>query len=125
MSLVVTKRGKQRLIINALTLEELELRLFVDDRRPQIKDTVKSFTELKGSGYIPIQLPIDQWRLASGSTLVSDVHTFGFTDAVKEVFGYLVVGVDSNVLIGAERFPDAPVEIRGPQDKIKISLVLM
>ena len=124
MSLVVTERGKKELITNALALEELELRLFVDDRFPQLKSSTKSFKELEGKGYKSIQVPSSEWISAGDSTLVTDTYTFEFTGKVEAIFGYLVVGVDSNVLFWAERFPDAPVEILGSRDKIEISLRL-
>ena len=89
MALIATEHGKQALITNALALEVLELRLFTDDRRPRPVDTVKSFTELKDSGYTPIQLPADKWILAAGSILTSGVHVFTFSGLVKAIFGSL------------------------------------
>ncbi len=124
MGLVVTERGKKELVINALALEGLELRLFVDDRFPRFKSTIKSFKELEGVGYKPILVPANEWISAGRSALISEVHTFKFTGKIEAIFGYLVVGVDSNILFWAERFPDAPLKIRGSEDWIEISLML-
>lgn len=110
MTIIVPNVGEvaiaQRILDQALVL-----RLYSNDVVPSELDTLPSFTEVIGGGYIEINLIYANWVISALGVALYPAHNFSFTgptSAPGTIFGYYVVN-PNGVILWAERFPTSAV----------------
>jgi hypothetical protein len=110
-------------MLGRTTLEQLTLRLYVNDFTPIDASTAANFTQASGSGYAAAALTAGSWTVTAGNpaTATYPQVTFTFTGALGNVYGYYVTKADGTVIF-AERFTTAPFNIALNGDNIKITL---
>lgn len=131
---VIPDEGEIRMLVTMLgaaPAEEFELRLYVNNKTPALPDAVADYVEMSGHGYAPKMLVASSWsfQAASAGTNTPGValapeQVFGFTAAGGgpiDVYGYLIVGLTSGKLWGAERFGDGPYRVANAGDDIRIT----
>lgn len=104
-------------------IEDLDIKLYVNDVTPTDTDTEASYTEASGGGYSPIQLTPGSWSISPG-TPTSAEHlqvTWTFTGTVGLVYGYFVTRRTSGDLMWAERFTNGPYNVQLNGDVIRIT----
>jgi hypothetical protein len=112
--------------LNKTAPQDLILKLYSSDTTPAETDTVATYTETSGGGYAEFALVAATWTVTGGNptTAAYPEHTFSFTGAAGNVYGYYVVQAISGDLMWAERFPSAPLNIQNNGDEIRITLQL-
>lgn len=128
-SLAATDSGLVQLLTNALGLtpaEPLLVRLFVNDHTPRKDDTAEFYEELDGYDYRPKRIDPADWRpmLRNRHLLfegVAAVWVFGDPplDASHTIFGYYVVGLNTNMLYWAERLQES-ITIQRNGERLRI-----
>lgn len=107
---LVGKDESLKRLLNYSATGNLVLRLFSNNKTPTAADVVGDYTECTGSGYSAITLTGASWTIGT-----VDGHeeadyaeqTFTITGALT-VYGAYLTNTAGTVLIGAERFSDAP-----------------
>lgn len=106
--------------------QALTLRLYSNNRTPQVTDTVAQFVEVTGGGYASIALNSAQWTITSGTPSIALYNsfqdfTFSSVPAINVVYGYYVTNAD-DLLVWAEEFDpnDIPFVIITPGQRIQI-----
>ena len=116
-------------LLGLVARPSLELRLYVNDRSPQLADTVADYTELTGHGYAPIALPPSTWSVRPADPGTNTpafapaadlVFTFNAAGPADLVYGYLVV-TDDGRLWGAQRFDDGPYRVQNVNDEVRVA----
>lgn len=92
----------------------VSLRLFSNDVTPSEADTLATYTEVIGGGYVAKSLLTASWVLVAGgpSTLTYALQTFAFTGITNgpgTIYGYYLVDTHTELYIGGERFPGSIV----------------
>lgn len=114
MSLIIPD-GLEVIVLNSLIATPLSMRLFGNNITPSHTDTTSLYTEVSGGGYTSKSLTLANWVVTGGEPSeavynVSQTWLFtGILDAPGTIYGYYLVRVSDNQLIGAERFPVANV----------------
>ena len=130
MSLVVPQRSQAHLlelIFGQKQPEDLWVRLYINDWKPQDGDTTEQYTEMVGHhGYTPRRLAKEQWFIEPGETpdsarALGDTVEWVFPRGGEtKVYGYYITGVHTGRLYWAERFPDGPYRIEFEHDRIRV-----
>jgi len=125
MSLLVPHLGQSKML-ETIVRQDLTLRLFINDKTPAWWDKASGYVEPKGNGYFPIPLKWAEWEVTVAPPITASYpeQLFTFTGAVGDVYGYYVLHDKSGVMMWAERFPNAPFQIKNEGDQIKIELTL-
>jgi hypothetical protein len=99
------------------------LKLYTNNVTPGETDTAATYTEASGNGYDDIALTGSSWVVteADPASAAYAQQTFTFTGALGDVYGYFVVQATSGILMYAERFTGAPINIANNGDQIKIT----
>jgi hypothetical protein len=99
------------------------LRLYTNNITPGETDTAGTYTEAAGNGYAAITLTGGSWTVteADPASAAYAQQTFTFTGALGDVYGYFVTQTTSGILMYAERFSGAPINIANNGDQIKIT----
>lgn len=128
MALLVPDRGERsvlELVTNKRAVENLLLKLFVNNVTPAESDTAASYTEMSTQGYAAKTLVGADWTVTGGApsdaTASLQTWTFDGTGGLTQVYGYFLVGVTSGLLWWAERFSDGPYPIANNGDKINLT----
>jgi hypothetical protein len=109
MSLVVPNDAEIA-ILTYIFNQALTLRLFSNNIIPAATDTVASYTEVVGGGYVAKALTFAHWVLTAGGPSVGQYDTqqdwlfTGPTNAPGTVYGYYVTRNSDGKLLWAERF---------------------
>jgi len=127
MSLLCPNVGEVQLLSLALgkaSAENQTLKLFTNDKTPAEGDVAGDYTEASGSGYAAKTLTGANWSMATEDGVTTGAYAeqeFTFTGALGDVYGYFVVGATSEIILWAERFSDAPFNVKGSATPIKIT----
>jgi len=128
MALLVPNRGEQsvlELVTNKRAVENLTLKLYVNNVTPAEGDTAASYTEMSTQGYVAKALTGASWTVTGGApsdaTAALQTWTFDGTGGLTQVYGYFLVGTTSALLYWAERFSDGPYPIANNGDKINLT----
>jgi hypothetical protein len=122
----MTMPGERRML-ELFVRQELTLRLFTNDARPNRGDTGADLVELRGRfGYKPITLDIGQWTIVEGaeeeipSYAVYPKQIFEFnTVPVDELYGYFIQQADE-IVLWIEQFSDGPYKIKTAGSLVRI-----
>lgn len=110
MTLVVPNVGEVRALEYYLESEDLTLHLYSNNVIPGEADTVATYTEVAGGGYILQTLDKDEWTIVAGApsagtyNFTVDFDFTAVTTAPGTIYGYYVKNA-AGVLCWAERFP--------------------
>ena len=118
---MISRDSLRQLLAYAVNKEQpqnLVLRLFVNDITPQEFHDASSYVEAEGSGYSPVVLRGDDWTIEEMAKHKG--HTFRFTSALGDVFGYYLTREKSRALVSAGRFFDGPYNVAQVGDKIQV-----
>lgn len=107
-------------LVNHTAGQNLVLKLYTNNITPAETDTAATYTEAAGNGYSAITLTGSSWSISGGSGSYAQ-QTFSFTGALGNVYGYFLVQATSGILVAAERFSGAPLNIANNGDQIKIT----
>lgn len=107
-------------LVNHTAGQDLVLKLYTNNITPAETDTAATYTEATGNGYSAITLTGSSWSISGGSGSYAQ-QTFSFTGALGNVYGYFLVQATSGILVAAERFSGAPLNIANNGDQIKIT----
>jgi len=128
MALLVPNRGEQsvlELLTNKRAVENLTLKLYVNNVTPAEGDTASTYTEMSTQGYAAINLVAGSWTVTAGApsdaTYTQQTWTFDGTGGLTQVYGYFLVGTTSTLLYWAEKFSDGPYPISNNGDKILLT----
>ena len=119
---LISNTGERQLLIRALG-GGCSIKLFTNDREPQKKDTIESYTEASGHGYSSKLLFEKDWTVLSGTDYVVasyEEQEWVFTGSLGEVYGYYVTNSEGTELLWAERFGNGPYDIRNEGDRLRI-----
>lgn len=110
--------------LNKTAPQDLRLKLYSSNTTPAEADLVAAYTETVGGGYADVALVAANWTVTPGNptSAAYPEHTFAFTGAAGNVYGYYVVQAVSGALMWAERFTNAPLNIQNNGDEIRITL---
>lgn len=126
MSLLMPNIGENfmlSLLLNKMSPDDLDIRLYTNDHTPTETDTQASYTEASGNGYASIQLVPTSWVLTNGNPTTA-VHTqviYAFTGGIGNVYGYYVTRRSTGILAWAERFSNGPYNIQNNGDEIRLT----
>jgi hypothetical protein len=114
-----------RLILNSgESLQDLQLRLYVDDLTLAEDTVVGDFTEASFPGYSPVQLFGGNWIFTQGNpteTTYTTQEFVCFADTVLQtVYGYYVTRLLAGDLLWCERL-DQPVPIQSVGNRVVIT----
>jgi len=119
------------MILNKVKQDDLMLRLYSNDKKPDKSDSHNDYTEADGFGYAAIRLQPGRWKIDPG---IPDDETpteanyskcvFEFTGELGRVYGYFVTREVSGQLMWAERFGDGPYNTMNNGGKIEVQLSL-
>lgn len=107
MTLVITTAGKNKQLRELLN-RALTLRLYSNNRVPDIADTAASYTEITGGGYAAKPLTYANWIVSAG-VAIYPAQDFNFTAATNipgTAYGYYLTDAD-NELRWVERFAES------------------
>lgn len=116
MSCVMTYSGERELLNRAfgkVTYDALKLKLYSDDRTPQISDEASYYDEVDEGDYSEIEISPGDWTVNTTSEITTAslaTQTFSFTSTVSRISGYYITNNDGSTLLFAERFTDGPYE---------------
>ena len=93
--------------------QNITLKLFSNDVTPGETDTVGTYVEVVGGGYVAKTLTFANWAIVAGSPSIAsyaaqDFNFTGPTTGPTGVYGYYLVDSDGD-LMGSERFPPSVV----------------
>lgn len=99
------------------------LKLYTNNVTPGETDTAATYTEAAGNGYAALTLTGSSWVVteADPASAAYAQQTFTFTGALGDVYGYFITQTTSGILMYAERFTGAPINIANNGDQIKIT----
>jgi hypothetical protein len=106
--------------------QTLTLRMYSNNRTPQVTDTISSYVEVTGGGYAAVPLNSASWAIVQGSPSVATYNNFidfVFTavPANPNVYGYYITNSDDELLLAEEFNPsDIPFVITAPGQTIQI-----
>lgn len=100
---VAEVKNLQKILNQAITL-----RLFSNNVVPAEGDTISTYTEVTGGGYVAKSLVYANWTIVAGSPTrgTYPIQDFNFTAATSgpgTIYGYYLEDADG-VLMGSERF---------------------
>jgi hypothetical protein len=110
-------------ILNKSAPENLDIKLYSNDVTPSETDTIATYTEVSGGGYIHKELTPASWSISPGNPTTSE-HTqvsWDFTGSAGLGYGYFIVRRSSGELLWAERFTNGPYNITQSGDAIKVT----
>jgi len=112
--------------LNVQAAENIDIKLYSNNKTPGATDVVGDYTEVSGGGYSSIALTAASWSISAGnpSQAQHPQITFSFTGAAGSVYGYYACGVSSGKLLWADRFPNAPINIANNGDQIKVTITV-
>lgn len=127
MTLVTTYVGKVSMlstILNKTELNDLQLRLFINNVLPEQSDTVLKYTELPSNlGYSAVTLSGSSWSINQGDPCVATYPevTITFTSSLSyTIYGYYITESSTNILMWVERFA-SPYNANSIGDKLIIT----
>lgn len=105
--------------------EDLDLKLYTNDRTPADTDTEAEYTEMGATqGYALVQVDASLWAITPGTPSVAlypqQVWTFA-AGGPTSLYGYFVVQRMSGKLMWAERFASPPFVVRNAGDNLKVT----
>lgn len=109
--------------------EDLVLRLFVNDHQPHPRDSAEVYADPSDGGYSPVRLKPGDWNMEAASPGRAPIATYPeiqwtFAGGKFMVYGYFITGLETNILVGGERFAQPrPVEFLGDIEKVIAVLV--
>jgi hypothetical protein len=124
---VIFPNGSEQLIaemiVNKTGAQNLTLRLFTNKYTPTELTTEANLVEASGFGYSSFALTAANWSIVLGnpSTFSYPLHTFTFTGALGNVYGYFITQTTSGKLFLVERFVDGPYQVASGLDTIDIT----
>jgi hypothetical protein len=126
MSLLVPNQGESialKALLNHTAPQNLVLRLYTNNKTPAETDTEADYTQASGSGYSAITLTGSSWTVTPGAPTSAAYaqQSFTFTGALGNVYGYYLTQASSGLLVYAERFASAPINIQNNGEKINIT----
>lgn len=116
MTLFVTDLGTAK-FLSSIILDQgntKKLRLFSNDKVPDVSDVLGDYIQVSGGGYDPPIILDNNWTITPSSpseAIYNDFIEFDFTDVTDSpgtIFGYYITGPTDDSLLWAERFPDVP-----------------
>jgi hypothetical protein len=112
--------------LNNTPPQTLVLKLYTNNRVPDKLDVAADYTELSGFGYSSVTLTPASFTFTPGdpTTATYPQITFTFTGAAGSIYGYYVIQSTSGLLMLANRFSNAPINIANNGDEIRITLTL-
>lgn len=112
--------------LNIQPAENITIKLYSNNRTPGHGDVLSNYTEVIGGGYAAIPLAASSWSVSTGDPSQAQYPqiSFAFTGSAGNVYGYYAVGVSSNTLLWADRFPNAPIVIANNGDQIKVTITV-
>jgi hypothetical protein len=131
MALLVPNQGEQialEALLNKTAPQNLDLKLYKNNKTPSETDTEVDYTEADFTGYAAIQLTAASWTVTPGAPTEAAYpqQTFASTAGSQnqDVYGYYLVQRTSGKLVYAERFSNGPYNIANDGDEIKVTLKL-
>jgi hypothetical protein len=129
MPILIPNVGENRalnLILNKATPENWTFRLFQNNITPAETDTSATYTEATWTGYSFVSLAAASWTVSGTTQAAYPEQTFTSTAGSQNQtnYGYYYLSPTSTVLMGVERFSDAPYTIVNNGDQIKITPIL-
>lgn len=119
MTVIVPNVGKVA-ILNEILNRGLVLKLFGNNRTPDITDTSASYNEISGGGYASVNLVFANWVISSAGIALYPSQNFRFTGPVNSpgsVYGYYLVD-NNDVLRWVERFPTTVLQLVPVKDTL-------
>jgi hypothetical protein len=129
MAVLFTQAGEQTALqnlVNNLAPQTLVLKLYTNNKTPTELDIASDYTELSGYGYSSTTLIPGNFSFSEGdpTTATYPQITYTFTGAAGYIYGYYVVQTSSNILMFANRFTNAPIQISNNGDQIRVTLTI-
>jgi hypothetical protein len=129
MAVLFTQAGEQTALqnlVNNTAPQTLVLKLYTNNQTPTELDTSSNYTELSGYGYTSTTLVPGNFTFAEGdpTTATYPQITYTFTGAAGYIYGYFVVQQNSGILMFANRFTNAPIQISNNGDQIRVTLTI-
>jgi hypothetical protein len=133
MSLVMPSVGGVRaleLLVGQAAPDNLTLHLFANDVKPSFGDTLETYEEVSGGGYVAKTLDGNTWLISGGSPTIAEYppQEFLFSAPPERItiYGYFIVQGDE--LLWAERFQPEndfkpPFIVTGLGDRVVITPV--
>lgn len=111
-------------IVNNTAPQNLVLKLYSNNKTPAKTDVAADYTEVSGFGYSSVTLTPANFTFTPGdpSSAAYPQLTFTFSGAAGFIYGYYVTQATSGLLIFANRFTNAPIQIANAGDEIRITL---
>lgn len=115
--------------INKTAPQDLSLRLFTNNITPADTTVAGDLTQATFTGYSAKTLTGSSWGAANNgrpsvSTYPIQTFTSTVTQATQNIYGYYVVQTSSGILLGLERFIDAPIPVTNINDAVTVTLSL-
>lgn len=109
--------------LNHTAPQNLVLKLFTNNYTPIETSVAGDFTEASGNGYAAKTLTGGSWSVTNADPSAASyaAQTFTFTGNLGNVYGYFLVQATSGILVAAERFDTAPVNVQNNGDAIVIT----
>jgi len=110
-------------ILNKNAPTELNIKLYANDIIPSEADTVSTYVEVSGGGYVEKQLTAASWSISAGNPSTSEHPQvpWVFSGVAGLVYGYYVVRRTGGELLWAERFTNGPYNIAQNGDEIRVT----
>jgi hypothetical protein len=126
VAVVVPNASEQliaEMIVNKTAAQNLTLRLFTNKYTPTELTTEANLVEASGFGYSSFALTAASWSIVLGnpSTFTYPLHTFSFSGALGNVYGWYLTQTTSGKLLCVERFVDGPYQVASGLDTIDVT----
>jgi hypothetical protein len=115
-----------QLTLQQVLNQTLSLRLYANNRIPQVTDTPAMYTEVSGGGYAAIPLTYANWTITAGSPSIALYNAFqdfaftGVPDGSGVVYGYFILTAGNLLLLAERFFPEDVPYAPGPGKHIQI-----
>jgi hypothetical protein len=108
MSLICPTSAKTKNLQEILN-RNLTLKIYGNNHTPAVGDTIGSYTEISGGGYVAKTLTYANWVIASAIATYNTFQNFNFTGVLSgagTTYGYYIVDSDGD-LRWAERWDES------------------
>lgn len=90
-----------------LLQQKIAIRLFVNDHDPGPRDRVSDYVEPEAGVYRKVIVNESDWKI-KGASAEAEVEFY----SDEEVYGFFQTEAGGRILIGAQRFRDAPIDCK-------------
>jgi len=124
--ITVGRAGDERMLHSVIERLHVQIRLYINDHKPAYHDTINSYVELDGHGYLPITLGPEDWRLERdrAGRLYAEARAAVWTFDIgppQRVYGYFATDETTRTWLWADRLvTDEPIVLMKPGERLRV-----